>query len=265
MTDGPSLLVAAHGFARERDRVHPAREHARRLRGTERFDEIRAGFVTGEPTIEEQVRSTRGDRLVVVPLFVSDGYFVGTRLPECVENTCPAGVAVEYADPVGTHEWMTDVIMRRALSTAGSRSETVGIALFGHGSEYSSRNRETVRKHARRIRNRGKFAEVRSYFVEEEPTGDEVPAEFSVPEVVVIPVFVASGTHVREDIPEQVGFSGRGGTVGGTEITYAKPVGTDLLVAGIIFERAVATLGEAADGGISVTGTTRIQEWRQKQ
>lgn len=264
MTDRPSLLVAAHGFVRERESTYPAREHVWRLRGTDAFDDVCAGLVNGEPGIESQVHSIDGGRLVVVPLFMSDGYFVGTVVPDHVESACPEDVTVEYAEPVGTHPRITDVIMRSALSALDGNSEEVGIALFGHGSEHSTHNSDAIREHARRIRNLGPFPEVRSYFVEEEPTGEELPTDFSAPEVIGIPVFVADGSHVREDIPDQVGFSGRGGTVAGTDITYAPPVGTDPLVAGIVFERALGTLDGGVDGQLTDT-TATFQEGRQKQ
>lgn len=262
MTERRSLLVVAHGFTREGE--HPAHDHAARLRHADVFDEVSAAFVNDEPSVREQIESMQADRLVVVPLFVSGGHFVGSVVPEQVEAACPAGVAVDYARPVGTHERTTDVVMRRALAAVDA--EDVGIALVGHGSEHRSENSEAIREHARRIRDRGPFTDVRSYFVEEEPTAERVPDDFAAAQVVVVPVFVASGTHVREDIPEQVGDSGRGGRVGGTTITYVDPVGTDPLVAGITFERATAALDAVTDTTLTdATGAIRTHERRQEQ
>jgi sirohydrochlorin cobaltochelatase len=256
------LLIGAHGFVRDRDHPHPAREHAWRLRGTGAFDEIVAGFAHGEPTIESQVKSMECGRLIVVPLFVSDGYFVNTVVPDRVESARRAGLTVEYTEPVGTHERVTEVIMRRGLGALSQREETAGIALVGHGSEQGSQNKETVHRHADRIRTSGPFTEVRSYFIEEEPTATRIPREFSTDTVVVVPVFVADGTHVREDIPEQIGVSCRHGTVDGTDITCVGPVGTDPLVAGIVHERA---LGSLDDGGARRETTTTAHQRRQTQ
>lgn len=277
MSEKPALLVTAHGYVHEREDCHPAREHIRRLSGTDSFGEIYAGYASDEPAIETQAQSIGTDRLVVVPLFVSDGHFVGRVVPEHVESACPADVTVEYARPVGTHELMTEVIVRWALAAIDTRSQAVGIALFGHGSERSSNNSDTIREHARRLRNRGLFSEVRSYFVEEPPTGKELPTDFSAESVIAVPVFIADGTHVREDIPQQVGFSGGGGTVDGTEITYVSPVGADPLVAGIVFERAREALDRMNTGCRTDSvqpsntrkrdtgGPNRTRERRQKQ
>lgn len=244
MTERPSLLVVAHGFLYQDERTHPAKAHVRRLRTTDAFADVAAGFVNDDPSVEAQVQSLESDRLVVVPLFVSGGYFVGT-IPDHVESACSDDVTVEYTRPVGTHERMTEVIMRRVLAAVDEDAESVGVALFGHGSEHTTQNSETIREHARRIRDSGPFAEVRSYFVEEEPTGEQLPKEFDAEQVVAVPVFVARGTHVREDIPEAVGFSGRGGTVDGTAITYTVPVGADPLVASIVFDRGSSLLDES--------------------
>jgi sirohydrochlorin cobaltochelatase len=262
MTD--RLLIGAHGFVRDRDHAHPAREHAWRLRGTDAFDEVVAGFAHGDPTIESQVKSMQGGRLVVVPLFVSDGYFVNTVVPDRVESAQPTGLTVEYTDPVGTHERVTEVIRQRGLGALSQREEDAGLALVGHGSEHGAQNRETIQSHARRIRDTGPFGEVRSYFIEEEPTATRLPEESSTSQVVVVPVFVADGTHVREDIPEQIGVSGRHGTVDGTDITCVGPVGTDPLVAGIVHERALGTLDEGERTG-ATTGQSIAHQRRQTQ
>ena len=262
MTERPSLLVVAHGFSHERDRIHPAREHVRRLRATNAFEDVRAGFVNDDPAVEDQARSFTGGPLVVVPLFVSDGYFVG-KIPKLVEAVRPADMTVEYARPVGTHEQLTDVIMRRAFAAVDGDADGVGVALFGHGSEQGTENRETITEHARRVRTRGPFTAVRSYFVEEEPTGERVPDEFAATQVVAVPVFVARGTHVREDIPEDVGFTGSCGTVDGTTVTYVAPVGADPLVAGVVFERAIESLDGSA--GDPLAESTALHKRRQQQ
>lgn len=251
MTGHRSLLIAAHGFVREREDPHPASDHARRLRASTAFDEVTTGFANGDPAIEDSVRAVDEGRLVVVPLFVSDGYFVGQVVPERVEAALPAAVSVEYARPVGTHPRVTEVIERRALSAvdeAVESPENVAIALVGHGSEHSSANAEAIAAHASRIRARAPFAAVHEYFVEEQPTVERLPEEVSAPLVIVVPVFVANGTHVREDIPDQVGFAGRGGTVDGTKITAVAPVGTDPLVASVVHERALAAFEAVAAG-----------------
>lgn len=239
-----SLVLVGHGFPRRPRARHPAHDHAERLQGAGPFDEVTPALMKGEPGLEAALRSIPAGRAVVVPLFVSDGYFVGEALPDRVEAGRPEGVSVAYAEPVGTHEGVTDVIVERALSAIDGSAGGVELALLGHGSEHGSANREAVGGHARRIEKRDVFAAVRSYFIEEEPGVEGLPAECATREVVAVPVFVAEGHHVREDIPERLGVPRQGGTVEGTQITCTGPVGTDPMVAGIALGRAMDALGE---------------------
>jgi sirohydrochlorin cobaltochelatase len=240
-----SLVLVGHGFPRRPHARHPAHDHAERLQEAEPLDEVTPALMKGEPSLETALRSIPGGRAVVVPLFVSDGYFVGEALPERVEDNRPEGLTVEYAQPIGTHEKVTDVLTGLALSAIDGPPEGVELALLGHGSEHGSANREAVGSHACRIAERGTFAAVRSYFIEEEPGVELLPTEAGAEETVAVPVFVAEGGHVREDIPEQLGIEGRDGTVEGTHVTCTDPVGTDPMVAGIAFGRAMGALRTA--------------------
>lgn len=252
-----SLVLVGHGFPHRPQARHPAHDHAERLQGADPFEEVTPALMKGEPSPEAALRSIPEGRAVVVPLFVSDGYFVGEALPDRVEAGRPEGVTVAYAEPVGTHEGVTDVIVERALSAIDAPPESTELALLGHGSEHGSANREAVDDHARRIDERGPFAAVRSYFIEEDPGVGRLPAECAREECVAVPVFVAEGGHVREDIPEQLGIEGDHGTVEGTHVTRTDPVGTDPKVAGIAFGRAMDALGEPADRAQDSTPETR--------
>lgn len=239
-----SLVLVGHGFPRRPEARHPAHDHAERLREADPFDEVTPALMKGEPGLESALRSIPAGRAVVVPLFVSDGYFVGEALPKRVEEHRPGGLTVEYAQPIGTHEDVAEVILDRALAAVDDSPDGVELALLGHGSEHGSANREAVGTHARRIATRDTFAAVRSYFIEEEPGVELLPAECASEECVAVPVFVAEGHHVRADIPEQLGIEGGDGTAQGTRITRTDPVGTHPSVAGIAFGRAMDALGD---------------------
>lgn len=258
-----SLLLVAHGFPRRPQARHPAHDHAERLAGVGPFEEVLPALLNGEPSVADALQSVPAGRVVVVPLFVSDGYFVGTALPDRVESCRPEGVTVEYAGPIGTHEEMTDVIVRRALSAVDGPPETTDLAVLGHGSEHGSANREAVESHAHRIDAHGIFGDVRSFFVEEEPRVAVLPTECAREEVVAVPLFVAEGHHVRADIPDQLGLQGASGTVEGTLITRTDPVGTDPAVAGIAFERAMAALREDDRAQVSESTSQALDRpWR---
>lgn len=255
MTEQASLLLVAHGFIDERAQEHPATTHAHRLRENDVFADVRAGFVRGKPSVTEQVEAIETATIVAVPVFVSDGYFVSTVVPERVEEASSNDATVSVTEPVGTHEAISRAILRQVRTTADSPEDKTAIALVGHGSEHGSANKETVTQHARRIRQQESFASVDSYFVEEPPSPEQVPESVTAPNLVIVPLFIASGAHVTDDIPELVGFSGRRDTVDGTKITQTDPVGVDQRVADICFERALQTVivDPSAQTGIATT------------
>lgn len=240
-----TLLLVGHGFPRRPQARHPAQDHAERLQRDPLFDEVTPALMKGEPNLEEGLRSIPAGRTVVVPLFVSDGYFVGEAIPDRVEASRPGDVTVEYAQPVGTHEDAAEIILRRALSAVDDSPTGVELALLGHGSEHGSANREAVENHARRIDERNLFSTVRSYFIEEAPHVERLPGACTSEKVVAVPVFMARGHHVREDIPEQLGLAGGDDAVEGTQITCTDPIGTDPMVADIAFSRAIDATGDA--------------------
>lgn len=241
MSDRPSLVLAGHGFPRQPHARHPAENHAERLRGAKPFGNVSAGLLHGQPELSQRLQALE-DEAVIVPLFVSDGYFAGEMLPDLITSHCPDTVSVTHTPPVGTHDDVTTVIERRATAAVDGRPEGVELALLGHGATRQSANRQAVDGHARRLRERSEFDAVRSYFLEEEPRIERLAEDSLASTVVAVPVFVAEGHHVREEIPELLGIPRGGGTSDGVSITYTDPVGTDPLVAGVAFGRAMAAL-----------------------
>lgn len=240
--------MVGHGFPRRPESRHPAHDHAERLQGVDHFDEVSPALLKGKPGVDQAFESITAGRVIVVPLFVSDGYFVGTALPDRVEESRPESVTVEYARPIGTHSDLTEVIEQRALSAVEGATTDVELALIGHGSEHGAANREAVGSHARRIAEQDHFSTVRSYFVDEAPGVELLPAEAAAEKTVAVPIFIAEGYHVREDIPALLDVASQGGIADDKQIPCTDPIGTHRLVAEIAFDRAKDTLHTAGWG-----------------
>jgi sirohydrochlorin cobaltochelatase len=163
------------------------------------------------------------------------------------------GTRVHYCGPVGTHDEMSDVIVRRAESVTDDPAvgDGVGLAVVGHGTKRNENSAKAVEYHADRIRERGRFAEVQALFMDEDPEIDDVTDHFASDDIVVVPLFIADGYHTQEDIPEDMGIAHADGkwetpaTVDGKQIWYAGAVGTEPLLADVVLERA-------ADAGAAV-------------
>ncbi|WP_158854607.1 CbiX/SirB N-terminal domain-containing protein [Halorhabdus sp. CUG00001] len=279
----PALVVAAHGSHLNPASSRPAHEHARRLRATGAFDTVQPAFWKEQPHFREALRTVPSEEVYLVPLFISEGYFTEQVIPRefrlagwsgwesdgtsAVAATLSAqdtAQTVHYCGPVGTHDAMSDVIVRRAESVTGDPDvgEGVGLAVVGHGTERNENSAKAVRYHADRIRARDRFGEVQALFMDEEPAVDDVTDYFESNDVVVVPLFIADGYHTQEDIPEDMGLTDdyRTGwdtpaTVDGHRIWYAGAVGTEPLLAEVVAERA-------ADAGAEVNDRLRTEPER---
>ncbi len=273
-----SLVIVAHGSHLNPESAVPTHTHANTIRNTGVFEEVRTGFWKEEPSLREVLRTARGDDIYVVPLFISEGYFTEQVIPRELRlegwdrelwdsDGISADTAtllasdidteVHYCGPVGTHEAMTDVLIRRAVSVTGDDElgEGFGFAVVGHGTERNENSAKAIEYHTERIRKTGRFDEVKALFMDEKPEVDDITAQFESRDIIVVPLFIADGFHTQEDIPEDMGLTedyqngyAVPATVEGHRIWYGGAVGTEALTAEVILERAAdagADIGDA--------------------
>ncbi len=258
MTENTALVLVGHGSHRNAGSARPVYEHADEIRARDTFAEVREAFWKEAPSLREVLRTVESNDVVVVPLFTSEGYFTEQVLPRELrlanEWDLDVDKTVRYADPMGTHESMADVIVERAEHVTGDPTvgTGVGLAVVGHGTERNPRSAKATRDHAENLRERERFAEVRALFMDQAPYIDDVTEQFESDELVVVPLFIADGYHTQEDIPEDIGLTDDAAdgypvpaTVDGKRVWYSGAVGTEPLVADVVIERARATL----DGG----------------
>ena len=264
-----ALVIVGHGSHLNPGSSDPAFDHADTIRRSGAFDEVREAFWKEEPHFREVLRTIESEEVFVVPLFISEGYFTeqviprelrlddwdvsnwdsdGTDADHVTVEATDVGKTVHYCGPVGTHDSMSDVIVQRAKSVTGDEDvgPGFGLAVVGHGTERNENSAKAIHYHAERIRESGRFEEVKALFMDEEPEVDDVTDYFESRDVVVVPLFVADGFHTQEDIPEDMGLTDDYRTgwnvpaeVDGHRIWYAGAVGTEPFVADVILERAL--------------------------
>ncbi|WP_336359140.1 CbiX/SirB N-terminal domain-containing protein [Haladaptatus sp. ZSTT2] len=282
-----ALVIAAHGSHLNAESSTPTFAHADTIRAAGVFDEVREAFWKEEPSFREVIRTLESDEVYVVPLFISEGYFTEQVIPRELRlsgwdvadwgsdglsathvtlTSEDTGKTVHYCGPVGTHESMTDVIIRRAESVTADPEvgPGFGLAVVGHGTERNANSAKAIHYHADRIRDSGRFAEVEALFMDEEPEVDDVTDYFESADIVVVPLFIADGFHTQEDIPEDMGLTDdyRTGydvpaTVEGHRIWYSGAVGTERLMADVILERAADAGAPVGDAIETVREATR--------
>jgi sirohydrochlorin cobaltochelatase len=123
--EGFGLAVVGHGTERNENSAKAVEYHADRIRGRGRFDEVRALFMDEDPEVDDVTDFFESPDVVIVPLFIADGYHTQEDIPEDVGLTddyrtgweTPAtvdGTRLWYAGAVGTEPLMADVVLERA-------------------------------------------------------------------------------------------------------------------------------------------------------
>jgi len=285
-----ALVIVAHGSHLNPESSLPTYSHADTIRETGVFDEVATAFWKEEPPFREVLRTVESETVYVVPLFISEGYFTeqviprelrledwdvedwgsdGTSATHTTVRAADTGQIVHYCGPVGTHDAMTDVIIRRAETVTGDPNvgQGFGLAVVGHGTNRNENSAKAIQYHADQIAERNRFDEVMSVFMDEDPEVDDTPQLFSTSDVVVVPLFIADGFHTQEDIPEDLGLTDNYQTgydvpteVDNVRIWYAGAVGTESLMADVVLERAADAGADVGDAIEQVRKQTQSAE-----
>lgn len=243
--DDHGLVLAAHGSHEDPESSDPVFAHVDRLRDHPALDEVRAAFWQGEPHLREVVRTLASDRVTVVPFTMAGGYFADDVFPRELrlgsEGSLATSKTVRYTPPVGTHPALGDVIDRLATSGAGEAAS--GLAVVGHGTPRHDESGTSTREHVARLRARDRFSEVEAFFLDQEPSVETLTSSMHTRDIVVVPLFVANGSHTTEDIPRAIGLppNPTGVTkVDGKRLWYTRAIGTEPALVEVIIDRATA-------------------------
>lgn len=127
---GDAVAVLGHGTPRNPDSERNVFEQAERAKALGPFSEVVTVFLDQEPNMRDVLALTGAETVVVVPLFVADGWHVGQTIPADLALDGPEtrreGRRLRYAGAVGTHASVVDIILGLAGSPARPASN-------GHG------------------------------------------------------------------------------------------------------------------------------------
>jgi sirohydrochlorin cobaltochelatase len=216
------LVVLGHGTAQNQGSERPVLQHAAELRRRGLFAEVHEAFWKQEPQVKRVLAGISRSRVFIVPLFISEGYFVSEIIPRELGFAFPgqpvsrimhhASRTTFYCEPVGTHDRMTEVILARATEVVENfpfprspkpKDSTLFIA--GHGTGKSEQSRKSIERQVELIRSQGGYAGVHAIFMEEDPRIQDCFCLAQTRNLVVVPFFISDGLHTVEDIPVLLG------------------------------------------------------------
>ncbi|MEF8869941.1 MAG: CbiX/SirB N-terminal domain-containing protein, partial [Haloarculaceae archaeon] len=125
-----------HGTERNENSAKAIQYHADRIADSGRFDEIMAVFMDEDPEVDDVATLFSTDDVVVVPLFIADGFHTQEDIPEDMGLTddyregydVPAevnGRRIWYAGAVGTEPLMADVVLERAAEAGADVGDAI--------------------------------------------------------------------------------------------------------------------------------------------
>jgi sirohydrochlorin cobaltochelatase len=222
-----ALVLLGHGSTINDSAGEVVFQHARELRSQGLFAEVREAFWKQDPKIKDVLSSLSANRIFIVPLFVSEGYFSDEVIPRELGFKAESesdfsrilqrgSQTVFYCQPVGTHDSMTAVLLERAREVVeknpfprAPKAKDLTLFIAGHGTEQNENSRASIQHQADLIRSQSLYAGVHAVFLEESPKVSECFYISETRHIVVVPFFISEGMHTQEDIPVMLGDSKR--------------------------------------------------------
>jgi sirohydrochlorin cobaltochelatase len=119
------------------------------------------------------------------------------------------------------------------------------LVLIGHGSTQKVDSGAPVFQHAKELRRRGLFSEVREGFWKQDPLVVGVLPELTQARIFIVPLFISEGYFSEDVIPRALGFGFKGiGNLervrkqGEQKLFYCRPVGSHEKMTNILLARA---------------------------
>jgi len=176
-----SIVLAAHGSTATEHCNDPLHDMAAAIlqRQEERsatspdlwIEKITPAFLQGESQMTEVLESLPEGDVIVIPVMTSDGYYL-RKLPEKFASNRNAGKFKFHLSSVfGMHAMIADemkLLVTHHLSSFHLKPEETTVVVIGH----------------------------------EDPTAENIAAEITTPNTIILPFLISRGPHTTEDVPQ---------------------------------------------------------------
>jgi sirohydrochlorin cobaltochelatase len=116
-----ALVLLGHGTDLNKSSGGVIYLNAGRIRELGIYDLVEVGFLDQEPEIGEVVENVEAQNVILIPLFIAEGWHTRETIPEDLglrgEVTVRENKTIFYGAPVGTHPSMANLIVARARET----------------------------------------------------------------------------------------------------------------------------------------------------
>ena len=113
-----ALVLLGHGTDLNKSSGGVIYLNAGRIRERGLYDLVEVGFLDQDPQIDEVVENVEAENVVLIPVFIAEGWHTRETIPEDLgltgEVTRRGAKTIFYGAPVGTHPSMAPLIAARA-------------------------------------------------------------------------------------------------------------------------------------------------------
>ncbi len=208
MTTRTALLLAAHGSTRDPAAAALVERLGEALRSRRLADEVTTAYHQGTPGFAAALDRLTADRVVVLPLFTSVGYYTEQVLPTALRASERfTAVALRQASPLGTHPALVGLIGRRIDALAahhGLRPSACGVLVVGHGTRRHPHSRDATLALVEGLRREEVVGSIATGFLDDDPSIEAALAELRQPDVLVIPFLLGGRGHAATDLPARL-------------------------------------------------------------
>jgi len=118
-----TLVLLGHGTDLNKSSGGVIYMNVERIRERGIYDSVEAGFLDQDPAIGDVVANTEAENVILIPVFIADGWHTRETIPEDLDldgevTVRSNGKRIFYGAPVGTHPSMAALISARARETA---------------------------------------------------------------------------------------------------------------------------------------------------
>jgi len=131
-----ALVLLGHGTDLNKSSGGVIYLNAGRIRACGLYDLVEVGFLDQEPEIGEVVENVEAENVVLIPVFIAEGWHTRETIPEDLsltgevtikETSSGRNKTIFYGAPVGTHPSMGALIAARARETEHKTDRETGI------------------------------------------------------------------------------------------------------------------------------------------
>ncbi|KZL17416.1 CbiX/SirB N-terminal domain-containing protein [Pseudovibrio sp. WM33] len=183
--------------------------------------DVVSGVMKGTPPLQEVVESLPHERVLVLPLLLSNGYFCKTVLPRRLgldsnlqqqkegawQSLNRDGQYIKLLPPLGVLPFLHDMVSQSIQSTLAPNSKSTllkpeldrEVLIVAHGSTVGPESRLCALQLKERLESRYGYKQLRVAFLSEEPFVEKAVLTLSE-DAIVVPLFASGGLHGQDDI-----------------------------------------------------------------